>query len=129
MRITLSTPRRPGRARATRRPRSSRIGAVAGVSLAMANPMATARMANQITSPMVGARAGVQAAGEVANASTRLVTEFGDVTEIHDLILEGPTGKPFLTQWAAPAIMALLEEGVDLSDEIVQLIMPPDSFV
>ena len=106
MRITLSTPRRPGRARATRRPRSSRIGAVAGVSLAMANPMATARMANQITNPMMGAMAGVQVAGEVANVSTRLVTEFGQA-----------------------AIMALLAEGVDLPDEIVQLIMPPDSFV
>ena len=55
--------------------------------------------------------------------------ESGDVTEIHDLIVEGRAGKPFLTQWAAPAIMALLEEGVDLPDEIVQLIMPPDSFV
>ena len=50
--------------------------------------------------------AGVQTAGGVANVSTRLVTEFGQA-----------------------AIMALLEEGVDLPDEIVQLIMPPDSFV
>ena len=78
MRITLSTPRRPGRARATRRPRSSRIGAVAGASLAMANPMATARMGNQISNPTVDAIAGVQAAAEDANnASTRPVTEFG----------------------------------------------------
>jgi len=53
--------------------------------------------------------------------------EFGDVTEIHDLIVEGPAGKPFLTQWALPAITALLEEGVDLPDEIVQLIRLPDS--
>ncbi len=72
MRITLSTPRRPGRARATRRPRSSRIGAVAGASLAMAN---------QIASPMVDVRAGVQAAGEVA--STRPVTEFGQAVISH----------------------------------------------
>ena len=57
MRITLSTPRRLARARATRRPRSSRIGAVDGVILAMANPTATARMGNQITSPMVDAMA------------------------------------------------------------------------
>ncbi len=78
MRITLSTPRRPGRARATRRPRSSRIGAVAGASLAMANPTATARMGNQITSPMVDVRAGVQAAAEAANnASIGPVNEFG----------------------------------------------------
>ena len=35
--------------------------------------------------------------------------ESGDVTEIHDLIVEGPAGKPFLTQWAAPAITALQE--------------------
>ena len=55
--------------------------------------------------------------------------ESGDVTEIHDLIVEGPAGKPFLTQWAAPAITALQEEGVDLPDELAQLIMPPDSFV
>ena len=56
--------------------------------------------------------------------------EFGDVAEIHDLIVaDSGSNKPLLTQWAAPAIMALLEEGVDLSDEIVQLIMPPDSFV
>ena len=79
MRITLSTPKRLDRAKATRRPRSSRIGAVAGASLAMANPMATALMANRITSPMVGAMAGVQAAGEVANASPRLVTDFPSV--------------------------------------------------
>ena len=81
MRITLFTPRRLARARATRRPRSSRIGAVAGVSLAMANPTATARMGNQITSPMVDERAGVQAAGEVA--STRPVTEFGQAVISH----------------------------------------------
>ena len=78
MRATLSTPRRPGRARATRLPRSSKIGAVAAASLAMAIPTATAQMANQITSPMVDAMVGVQAAAEDANnASTRPVTEFG----------------------------------------------------
>ena len=53
--------------------------------------------------------------------------ESGDVTEIHDLIVEGPAGEPFLTQWAAPAITALQEEGVDLPDELVQLIGLPDS--
>ena len=55
--------------------------------------------------------------------------ESGDVTEIHDLIVEGPAGKPFLTQWAAPAITALQEEGVDLPDDLAQLIGLPDSFV
>ena len=55
--------------------------------------------------------------------------EFGDVTEIHDLIVVGLDGKPFLTQWAAPVITALQEEGVDLPGELAQLIMPPDSFV
>jgi hypothetical protein len=41
--------------------------------------MATARMANQISSPMVHEMAGVQAVAEaVNNASTRLVTEFDD---------------------------------------------------
>ena len=53
--------------------------------------------------------------------------ESGDVTEIHDLIVEGPAGKPFLTQWAAPAITALQEEGVNLPDELAQLIRLSDS--
>jgi len=74
MRTNLSTPKRLGHARATRRPRSSRIVAVAGASLAMA----TARMANQISSPMVHAMAGIQAVAKaVNNASTRPATEFG----------------------------------------------------
>ena len=77
MMATLSTLRRPGRARATRRLRSSRIGAVAGADLAMVNPTAVARMANQITNPLVGAMVGVQVAAEDANASIRPVTEFG----------------------------------------------------
>ena len=77
MRTILSTLRRPGRARATRRLRSSRIGAVAGADLAMANPRAVARMANQITNPLVGATVGVQVAVEDANnASIGPVTEF-----------------------------------------------------
>ena len=77
MRATLSTLRRLARARATRRLRSSRIGAVAGAGLAMANPTAAARMANQITNPTVGATVGVQAAAEAANnASIGPVTEF-----------------------------------------------------
>ena len=53
--------------------------------------------------------------------------ESGEVTEIHDLIVEGPAGKPFLTQWAAPAITALQEEGVNLPDELAQLIRLSDS--
>ena len=53
--------------------------------------------------------------------------ESGDVTEIHDLIVESPAGKPFLTQWAAPAITALQEEGVNLPDELAQLIRLSDS--
>ena len=78
MRATLSTLRRLARARATRRLRSSRIGAVADADLAMANPTAVARMANQITNPLVGAMVGVQVAAEDANnASIRPVTEFG----------------------------------------------------
>jgi len=74
MRITLSTPRRLARARATRRLRSSRIGAGAGH--AMADPTAAARMGNQITNPTVGAMVVVQVAAEAANnASIGLVTE------------------------------------------------------
>ncbi len=77
MRITLSTLRRLARARVTKLPRSSRIGAVDGVSRAMANPTAAARMANQITNPTVGAMVGARAAAEVAsNASIGPVTEF-----------------------------------------------------
>ena len=77
MRTTLSTPRKLARVRATRRLRSSRIGAAAGADLAMANPTAVARMANQITNPPVGAMVGVQVAAEDANnASIRPVTEF-----------------------------------------------------
>ena len=53
--------------------------------------------------------------------------EFGDVTEIHDLIVEGPGDKPFLTQWAAPAILALQEEGVELPQELEERVWLPDS--
>ncbi len=78
MRITLSTPRRLGHARETRRPRSSRTGAVAGAGRAMADPTAVAQMGNQITNPTVGAMVGVQVAAEAANnTSIGAVTEFG----------------------------------------------------
>jgi hypothetical protein len=56
-------------------------------------------------------------------------TEFGEVGEIFDMIVSGPDGEPSLTQWAAPAISSLLEEGVDLPDDLAQLIGLPDSFV
>jgi len=93
MRATLSTPRRPGLARATRRQRSSRIGGVVGASREITNLTAAvarkgnqitnltavARKGNQITNLMVDGRVGVQAVAEaVNNASTRLVTEFGE---------------------------------------------------
>ena len=52
---------------------------MAGASLAMANPMATARMGNQITNLMVEERVGVQAVAEDENnASTSIVTESGE---------------------------------------------------
>ncbi len=92
-------------ARATRRPRSSRIVAVSDASLAMANPMATARMGNQISSPMVHAMAGVQVVAEVTNASTRPTTEFGQAVGIG------------------------ITPSVNFPDELARLIMPPDSFV
>ena len=86
MRATLSTPRRPGRARATRRPRRSKIGAVVGARRAITNPTATTRMGNQITNPMVDAMVGVQAVAEAANnASTRPVNEFGEGVISHSL--------------------------------------------
>jgi len=83
MRTNLSTPRMPGHARGTRHPKSSRIGAAVVANLVIINSVPSARMGNQITSPMVDARAGVQAAGEVANASTRPVTEFGQALISH----------------------------------------------
>ena len=55
--------------------------------------------------------------------------ELGEVTEIHDLIVAGPDGKPFLTQWAAPAIVALQEQDMQLPQELAELIWLPDSFV
>ena len=54
-------------------------------------------------------------------------TEFGEVGEIFDMIVSGPDGEPFLTQWATPAIMALQDEGVDIPEELAQLIALPDS--
>jgi hypothetical protein len=86
MRTNLSTLRRPGLARATRRPRSSRIEAVAGAGRAITNPTVAARMGNQITNPMVDAMVGVQAAAEaVNNANSRPVTEFGEGVIFHSL--------------------------------------------
>jgi hypothetical protein len=76
MRNILSIPRRHGRVRVTRRPRSSRIGAVVGASRAITNPMAIARMRNQIANPKVDAIVGVQAVAEVVNnTSTRIVRQ------------------------------------------------------
>ena len=96
MRTILSTPRRPDRARATKLPRSSRIGAEAGAGPTMPNPTAAARMANlsinptavvqttiQITNPIMDAMVGVQTASEAANVSTRLVTEFDQAVISH----------------------------------------------
>ena len=54
--------------------------------------------------------------------------EFGAVVEIFDMIVSGPDGEPFLTQWATPAIMALQDEGMNLPEELAQLIALPDSF-
>lgn len=53
--------------------------------------------------------------------------ELGKVGEIFDMIVSGPDGEPFLTQWATPAIMALQDEGVDIPEELAQLIALPDS--
>ena len=86
MRVTLSTLRRPGRARVTRLLRRSKIGAVVGANRAITNPMANARMGNQTINPMVDTMVGVQAAAEVANnASTKPVNEFGEGVISHGL--------------------------------------------
>ena len=54
--------------------------------------------------------------------------EEGDVSEIFDLIVEGPSGKPLLTQWASPIMMSLQDEGIELPEELEQLIRLPNSF-
>jgi len=83
MRNNLSIPRRHGRVRVTRHPRSSRIGVVVGASRAITNPTAIARMTNQIANPKVDAIVGVQAAAEaVNNTSAEPVIELGNVVSM-----------------------------------------------
>ena len=57
------------------------------------------------------------------------IEENGDVTEIHELITESPTvaGKAMLTEWGLAALLALEQEGVELPDELTELIRLPDS--
>ena len=57
------------------------------------------------------------------------IEENGDVTEIHELITESPTvaGKAMLTEWGSAALLALEQEGVELPDELTELIRLPDS--
>ena len=54
--------------------------------------------------------------------------EDGDVSEIFDLIVEGASGKPLLTQWASPIMMSLQDEGIELPEELELLIRLPNSF-
>ncbi len=57
------------------------------------------------------------------------IDENGDVAEIHELITESPTvvGKAMLTEWGTAALLALQQEGVELPDELTELIHLPDS--
>ena len=56
------------------------------------------------------------------------VDEDGDVTEIHELITESPAeGKAMLTEWGTAALLALQQEGIELPDELTDLIRLPDS--
>ena len=57
------------------------------------------------------------------------IEENGDVTEIHELITESPTvaGKAMLTEWGSASLLALEQEGVELPDELTELIRLPDS--
>ena len=77
MRATHSTPRKPGRVRVARHLRGTRIEAAVGAILAITNPMATARMQNQITNPIMVAMVGVQTAGGVVNVNIGPINEFG----------------------------------------------------
>jgi len=54
--------------------------------------------------------------------------EDGEATNIFDLIIEGPGGEPLLTQWAMPIMMSLQDEGIELPEELEQLIRLPNSF-
>ena len=57
------------------------------------------------------------------------IEEDGDVAEIHELITESPTvvGKAMLTEWGTAALLALQQEGIELPDELTELISLPDS--
>ena len=56
------------------------------------------------------------------------IEENGDVTEIHELITESPVeGKAMLTEWGTAALLALQQEGIELPDELTELIHLPDS--
>ena len=56
------------------------------------------------------------------------VDEDGDVTEIHALIIESPAeGKAMLTEWGTAALLSLQQEGIELPDELTDLIRLPDS--
>jgi len=77
MRATHSTLRRPGHARATRHLRGTRIEAAVGAILAITNPIATARMRNQINNPMVDvmADAGAEVVNNISTGTTNLQEE------------------------------------------------------
>ena len=56
------------------------------------------------------------------------IEENGDVTEIHELITESPVErKAMLTEWGTAALLALQQEGIELPDELTDLIRLPDS--
>ena len=55
------------------------------------------------------------------------IDEDGDILDIHDLITAGPEEDPLLTEWGTASILALQQEGVDLPDELAELIRLPDS--
>ena len=55
------------------------------------------------------------------------IEEDGDVAEIHELITEAPTGKAMLTEWGTAALLGLEQEGIELPDELTELIRLPDS--
>ena len=87
MKTNHSTLRKPGRARAKRRPRRSRIriAVVADASLAKASPTTTAQKGGRMTDPRVDAIEGsLVAVEDVNNAITGHVIEFRDAPHLYD---------------------------------------------
>ena len=50
--------------------------------------------------------------------------EDGSVTSVFDMVIEGEDGNPKTTEWAVPAILSLVERGVELPEHLCLLVTP-----